>query len=275
MPAREGDSTLNHPRIRKLACRYGCQIVNMADGDKMPDNDEENSSVQDEIERLLSSKDAKNTAKATSLAHKLFAKTVDVAEAEKNTTTLDKALANFYASARKEDGTRYKAGSFLTLRQGLRRHFSEANNIDIVNDKEFAYSTKVFKATMTDLRRRGLGAINHHSPITKTDMQKLYSGETCVFDVESPHGLLQKVWLEIMYYLCRRGQENLRSMTKATFGVRTDSKGRRYVYQIIDELDKNHRSHGTGSVTQGRMYELPGKQIVYVYLNEICMFILQ
>ena len=32
------------------AGRCGCQIVNMADGDKMPDNDEENSSVQDEIE---------------------------------------------------------------------------------------------------------------------------------------------------------------------------------------------------------------------------------
>ena len=74
----------------------------MADGDKMPDNDEENSSVQDEIERLLSSKDAENTAKATSLDHKLFAKTVDVAEAERNIATVDKlASPNAWASSRR------------------------------------------------------------------------------------------------------------------------------------------------------------------------------
>jgi hypothetical protein len=195
----------------------------------MADNDSDE--INDEIERLLANKDAKNTKKATSQAYKIFAKSVDVAQAEADNTSLDKALAKFYATAKKEDGSRYKAGSFLTLRQGLRRHYSEARGIDIINDKEFSYGTNVFKATMTDLRRQGLGAIKHHAPITKADMQKLYSGKTCVFDVESPYGLLQKVWFEVMYYLCRRGQENLRGMTKATFGVNTDSRGRRFVYQ--------------------------------------------
>ena len=90
-------------------------------------------------------------------------------------------------------------------------------------------------------------------------MAKLYSGETIVFDDKAPSGLLNKVWFEIMYYLCRRGQENLRSMTKETFEVAVDSTGKRYVYQKIDELDKNHRDLTTGAATQGRMYEQPGK----------------
>ena len=124
---------------------------------------------------------------------------------------------------------RYKAGSFLTLRQGLRHHYSEAWGIDIINDKEFSYSTKVFKATMTDLRRQGLGAIKHHAPTTKADMQKLYGGKTCVFDVESLYGLLQKVLFEVMCYLCCHDEENLRGMTQPTFGVDTDSRGRRFV----------------------------------------------
>lgn len=62
-----------------------------------------------------------------------------------------------------------------------------------------------------------------------------------------------------MYYLCRREQENLRSMTKETFDVAVDSTGKRYVNQKIDELDKNHRDLTTGAVTHGRMYEQPGK----------------
>ncbi len=34
-------------------------------------------------------------------------------------------------------------------------------------------------------------------------------------------------------YLCRRGQEYLRSMTKKTFEVAVDNTGKRYVYQKI------------------------------------------
>ena len=88
-------------------------------------------------------------------------------------------------------------------------------------------------------------------------MPKLYSGETIVFDDKAPNGLLNKVWFEIMYYLCRTGQENLRSVTKETFEVAVDSTGKRYVYQKIDKLD--HRDLTTGAATQGRMYEQPGK----------------
>ena len=44
-------------------------------------------------------------------------------------------------------------------------------------------------------------------------------------------------------------------MTKSTFDTSTDSTGRRYVYQKVDELDKKHRDLTTGHVTQGRMYK--------------------
>ena len=43
-----------------------------------------------------------------------------------------------------------------------------------------------------------------------------------------------------MYFMIRRGQENLRSMTKQTFAVAEDSAGLPYVHQVIDEADKNH-----------------------------------
>ena len=173
---------------------------------------------------------------------------------------MEKHLAKFYATARKKDGSKYKAGSILTFRQGLRRHYQDEMSIDIVKDDRFSYSTKVFRATVIDLRRQGLGAVKHHIPITKADMTKLYSGETHIFDVETPCGLLNKIWFEVIYYLCRRGQKNLRAMTKSTFDPSTDSTGKRYVYQKVDELNQNHRDLTT-AVTQGRMYELPGNVV--------------
>jgi hypothetical protein len=171
---------------------------------------------------------------------------------------LDKSLAKFFANAKKKDGTRYKANALLSLRQGLRRHYLDTFGFDIVNDESFSYSSKVFKAAVKDLRRQGLGSVKHHIPITRADMTKLYSGDTVVFYTDTPNGLLNKVWFEVMYFLCRRGQENLRAMTKETFELSTDSTGKRYIYQKQDELNKNHRDTTIGAVTQGRMYELQG-----------------
>ncbi|XP_063415787.1 uncharacterized protein LOC134697439 [Mytilus trossulus] len=63
-----------------------------------------------------------------------------------------------------------------------------------------------------------------------------------------------------MFYLCRRGQENLRSMTKKTFSIKTDSSGREYVYQQIDEYDKNYCDEATpdDTVSEARMYARVG-----------------
>ncbi len=194
----------------------------------------------------------KNTTKATKNALKTFSETVGDVQSLTSKEMLDKSLAKFFANAKKKDGTRYKANALLSLRQGLRRHYLDTFGFDIVNDE------KVFKAAVKDLRRQGLGSVKHHIPITRTDMTKLYSGDTVVFYTDTPNGLLNKVWFEVMYFLCRRGQENLRAMTNETFELSTDSTGKRYIYQKQDELDKNHRDTTTGAVTQGRMYELQG-----------------
>ena len=143
---------------------------------------------------------------------------------------------------------------------------------DIVNDKAFSYSSKVFKASVVDLRRQGLGTTQHHPAITKADMIKLYSGDTFVFDIHTPNGLLNKVWFEILYYLCRRGQENLRTMTKETFQLAIDSTGNRYIFQKVDEMGKNHRDLNAGAVSQGRMYEQKGMKYCFLEKSSASYF---
>ena len=62
-----------------------------------------------------------------------------------------------------------------------------------------------------------------------------------------------------MFHLIRRGRENLRLLTKQTFAVQADATGKKYVYQALDELDKNHRGKDQpdDSPGEGRMYERP------------------
>ena len=93
----------------------------------------------EEIKRLLDNKGAANTKKITKLAC-VLSSVVDVATAEKDLASLDKHLVTFYVTAR---NSKYKAGSILTFRQGLRRHYQDEMSIDIVKDDRFSYSTSL------------------------------------------------------------------------------------------------------------------------------------
>ena len=66
----------------------------------------------------------------------------------------------------------------------------------------------------------------------------------------------------ILYYMCRRGRENLRNMKKDTFAVKTDpddQQKRQYIYQVKDECDKNHKEANYSASNYGKIFEIPGK----------------
>ena len=50
-------------------------------------------------------------------------------------------------------------------------------------------------------------------------------------------------------------------MDKNTFKIGTDDTVRRFFYQDVDELDKNHRAGKQCAVTEGRMYKIQGKNL--------------
>ena len=61
------------------------------------------------------------------------------------------------------------------------------------------------------------------------------------------------------FHLIRRGRENLRLLTKQSFAVQVDAAGKKFVYQVVNELDKNHRANDQpdDSPGEGRMFESP------------------
>ena len=180
-----------------------------------------------DIAGILANKDAINTKKSTKVAVKCFedflresGRSTDFLEC--TISDLDDALREFYIAARKTDGSLFKKSALQNIRYGLKRHIKDNRNVDILSDPAFIKSNEVFKAMSVELKRNGLGKIDHHPPISEQDLLKLYSAETLVFDTNTPYGLQRKVWFELTLYLCRRGRENLREMNKSTFALETD-----------------------------------------------------
>ena len=145
----------------------------------------------------------------------------------------------------------------MGIRFGLQRHFLLKREFDILSDGEFSRSNQIFEAANVELKRQGFGKVDHHSPISKEDLEKIQSSYNP--SSPDPKSLLQVVWFNIMFHLIRRGRENLRLLTKESFAVQVDAAGKKFVYHVIDELDKNHRANDQpdDSPREGRMYERP------------------
>jgi len=98
---------------------------------------------------------------------------------------LNNSLKSFYVGARKTDGNHFKINALQNISYGIKRYLKEKRKIDILSDSAFLGSNEVYKAVLTDLKKKGLGGTDHHPPISENDLKKLYSGQTVVFDTDS------------------------------------------------------------------------------------------
>ena len=224
---------------------------------------------EEEIQDLIEGKDAENMRKATKNAVVTFlaywneVKPDD--EQVKNTESLEKIpkkelnelLANFWPNAKKQNEDSYKKSALMGIRFGLQRHFLLKRELDIISDGEFSTSNQIFEAAIVELKRQGFGKVDHHIPISKEDLEKIQSSYNP--SSPDPKSLQQVMWFNIMFHLIRRSRENLRLLTKESFAVQVDAAGKKFVYQVVDELDKNHRANDQpdDSPGEGRMYERP------------------
>ena len=169
---------------------------------------------------------------------------------------LAETLKRFYIAARKSDGHLYKLTAFRAIKYGLARFFEEKKNFDIVNDVEFKEANIIYGRMEEKLKECGKGKVDHYEEIEPEDLLKLYKG----FNIETADGLQDKVWFDLCLQLCRRGRENLRTMTKSTFAVGVDATGREFVDMAVDEADKNHSSSDSPFDTpgEGALYAVPG-----------------
>ena len=88
-----------------------------------------------------------------------------------------------------------------------------------------------------------LGDIDHHSVINEADRDISYSKHRI--------GLANKMQFDIRLSFCRRVHENMHTMTKSNFTIKTDNKtGLRYETKTKDELTKNNWENDKGLVSE-------------------------
>ncbi len=152
-----------------------------------------------EIDALNDEKDSKNTKRAITHAVKTLrdyciSRGASPQFEDLSKADLDELLESFYMNLRKQDGELYKSSAFTLIRFGVNKHLSKVKGYDILNDKAFTSSTQIYHSVCTKLKKEGLAIKVHKVPISTADMELLY---TCgVFDVNTPTGLLQKVFLK-------------------------------------------------------------------------------
>ena len=146
------------------------------------------------------------------------------------------------------------------MRSNLNRWFQEKRGINIITDTKFVKANMMFKGMLVKAKKAGKGIRKSTIPISDPDLRILGA----YFDVDhvttpNPRVLQKTVMFYIIYYLCRRGQENLLNMTKDYFSITVTPTGESYIQQSKDELDKNHREDDTGPANKGKVYEVPSK----------------
>lgn len=227
------------------------------------------SSNDEEKEKIMEDRNKKNTQRAT----KNVIKTINDYLTEKEKKAFDELsddelpaiLLDFYTDLRKVDGGMYKLQTLKCLRAGINRYTKEKRNLDIIKDVKFTKTNEMFKAVSAKARKEGRGSTKNYPPIEDDDMAKLAQYfDHDVLNSPDPRKIQKCALFYIIYWFCRRGRENLYDMTTDTFKIGTEYDGKQYVYQAVDEQDKNHGPDNPLPAKQGRMYETPGTYFSHI-----------
>ncbi|CAG2198541.1 KCTD1_15 [Mytilus edulis] len=171
---------------------------------------------------------------------------------------LAETLSHFYMDARTKEGEMYKSTTLINTRHALNRYLKSPpflKKFDLIKNTEFTDANECFKTAKAEIKSVGKGDIVHYPEIESEDLTKLYN--SIYLDPSTPFGLANRVQMNIRLYFCRRANENMESMTKETFVVKTYANtGRKYILKKVDEMTKNQRESDHEKVS-GHMPEDP------------------
>jgi hypothetical protein len=92
-------------------------------------------------------------------------------------------------------------------------------NIDIISNPEFSEANECYKTAMEEIKSAGKGDITHYSEIETENLTKLYNN--IYMDPSTITGLANLVQMNLRFYFCQRAYENMESMPKDMFVIRT------------------------------------------------------
>ncbi|XP_053398076.1 uncharacterized protein LOC123551310 [Mercenaria mercenaria] len=179
-------------------------------------------------------------------------------------------LKDFYLQLRnqaEEDGTASVA-SLQRVRADLSEYFKKAIDVDITVGNDFTDCNGIIDENLVkDTGVKNTVMKKHSRQRTFTfetnELRQIYLSDA--MNLDQPESLQNKVFFDVCMYICNRGKDFLRLMTKNDFEVSTDQNGRRYVWlKFNSKFSFSEVAGGTttesvkGSQIGERMYERPG-----------------
>ena len=143
----------------------------------------------------------------------------------------------------------YKNTTMKSVRGALNQHFKKTHGLDIISNEKFIHANGMFENIQNINKDIGLGLIKSYPPIDDSDLVKIKQYfEANMATAPNAQNLQEITIFFILFCMCHRGRENLRNVKKDMFAVAVDPEdGQRYIYQAIDEADKNHSFNETSA----------------------------
>ena len=129
-------------------------------------------------------------------------------------------LKNVYASTRTQRHEMYSKKSELSICYGIQKHSERTRKFDIINDSDFKEAHTGFAAALVKIRKEGKREIQHKTPLSKEDLQLLYSSSD--LDTKTK---------------CNRERENVRDLKPSDFLVNENDN----VTEMKDRATKSHK----------------------------------
>lgn len=169
-------------------------------------------------------------------------------------------LKHFYAEVRQKDGREYSRSSLTCIRAAIQRHLSGPpynSVINIMSDGHFNSANSLISGMIRNKKRRGEDQSTHHSAISETDIDLMYSSG--VLAKSDPVSLQFKTFFEVSLHFGRRGREGLRELNKSDIIFKHDDEGVEYATLNFNPHEKNHpgKTHHEAQHVQ-KMYATGG-----------------
>ena len=146
---------------------------------------------------------------------------------------MNKCLAKFYVSARKQDGSFYKKTSLFSIRAALDRYLKGPpynKRFSICDRALFGEANQTLSSYLKQLVREGkIARTVHKIPLTVHTIKALYEkGELGDADTQNPRVLLQTAWFLISIYFGKRGRENQTALKRSMLRLLKTPDGQEY-----------------------------------------------
>ena len=107
------------------------------------------------------------------------------------------------------------------MRAALNCFFKDTRGIDITQHRSFIKANELFLGLLKENKKEGHGQVMHKQTLTDTDKELLFAYFEKKRQEPDPKIIQQICVFNMVYYIGHRGYENLRSMQKDTFEIKT------------------------------------------------------